>query len=108
LIYPAADGKIELRNMFDYRRLEAPRMTEAEILARVREIVSEKLGIPEEDITPESNFVEDLGADSLYLNEIVYDLEEEFNMRVPDSDFDVLRTVGQAVTYIHSRVHGDS
>ncbi|MCR4425179.1 MAG: acyl carrier protein [Firmicutes bacterium] len=83
-------------------------MTEAEILARVREIVSEKLGIPEEDITPESNFVEDLGADSLYLNEIVYDLEEEFNMRVPDSDFDVLRTVGQAVTYIHSRVHGDS
>ncbi|MEA4882120.1 MAG: acyl carrier protein [Clostridia bacterium] len=79
-------------------------MTESEVMAKVREIVADKLGIPEEEILPESSFIEDLGADSLYLNEIVYDLEEEFSIRVPDADFDSLRTVGQAVAYILERV----
>lgn len=79
-------------------------MTEAEILAKVREIVADKLGIPEEDVTPDASFVDDLGADSLYLTEIVYELEEEFNMRVSEDDFDQLRTVGQAVLYIAERV----
>lgn len=82
-------------------------MTEAEILTKVREIVADKLGIPEEDIRPESDFIDDLGADSLYLNEIVYEIEEEFDLRVPDEAFDALRTVGQAVDYICNRVHED-
>jgi len=53
----------------------------------------------------ESDFIDDLGADSLYLNEIVYEIEEEFDLRVPDEAFDLLRTVGQAVEYIYNRVH---
>ena len=80
-------------------------MTEAEILTKVREIVADKLGIGEEDIHLESDFLDDLGADSLYLNEIVYEIEEEFDLRVPDEAFDLLRTVGQAVEYIYNRVH---
>ncbi len=79
-------------------------MTEAQIFAKVREIVADKLGIPEEEIQLESDFIEDLGADSLYLNEIVYELEEEFSIRVPDEAFENLRTVGQAVAFIHARV----
>ncbi len=79
-------------------------MTEADILERVREIVADKLGIPEEDVAPDSNFVDDLGADSLYLTEIVYELEEAFSIRVSEDDFDQLRTVGQAVSYIAERV----
>lgn len=79
-------------------------MREADILAKVREIVADKLGIPEEEILPESNFVDDLGADSLYLTEIVYEMEEEFSIRVAEDDFDLLRTVGQAVAYIAERV----
>ncbi|OPZ63567.1 MAG: Acyl carrier protein [Firmicutes bacterium ADurb.Bin506] len=79
-------------------------MTEADILAKVREIVADKLGIPEEDVEPDSSFVDDLGADSLYLTEIVYELEEAFSIRVSEDDFDQLRTVGQAVSYIAERV----
>ncbi|HOL51263.1 MAG TPA: acyl carrier protein [Bacillota bacterium] len=82
-------------------------MTEAEILAKVREIVSDKLGVAEEEICRESDFIDDLGADSLYLNEIVYEIEEEFDLRVPDEDFDSMRTVGQAVDYIYNRVCDD-
>lgn len=79
-------------------------MTEADILETIREIVADKLGIPEEEIQLDSDFIEDLGADSLYLNEIVYELEEEFNVRVPDEAFEDLRTVGQAVKFVHERV----
>jgi len=80
-------------------------LTEAEILTKVREIVADKLGIAEEDICPDSDFIDDLGADSLYLNEIVYEIEEEFDLRVPDEAFDSLRTVSLAVNYIHNRVY---
>ena len=80
-------------------------MTEAEIFETIREIVADKLGIPEEEIQLDSDFIEDLGADSLYLNEIVYELEEEFNVRVPAEAFEDLRTVGQAVKFVHERVH---
>ena len=79
-------------------------MTEADIFETIREIVADKLGIPEEEIQLDSDFIEDLGADSLYLNEIVYELEEEFNVRVPDEALEDLRTVGQAVKFVHERV----
>ena len=80
-------------------------MTEADIFETIREIVADKLGIPEEEIQLDSDFIEDLGSDSLYLNEIVYELEEEFNVRVPDEAFEDLRTVVQAVKFVHERVH---
>ena len=65
----------------------------------MREIVADKLGIPEEDVTPDASFVDDLGADSLYLTEIVYELEEEFNMRVSEDDLTSFAQWGRLCAY---------
>ncbi len=79
-------------------------MTEEQIFQKLKEIIADKLGLSEEEITLEANFIDDLGADSLYLNEIVYDIEEEFGIKVPDEDFEVLKTVNQAVSYIAEKM----
>lgn len=67
---------------------------------KVRAIISEQLGIDEADITMESSFIEDLGADSLDIVELVMALEEEFDIVIPDEDAEKIRTVGEAVNYI--------
>ena len=79
-------------------------MTEEQIFQKLKEIIADKLGLSEGEITLEANFIDDLGADSLYLNEIVYDIEEEFGIKVPDEDFEVLKTVNQAVSYIAEKM----
>ena len=79
-------------------------MTEEQIFQKLKEIIADKLGLSEEEITLEANFIDDLGADSLYLNEIVYDIEEEFGIKVPGEDFEVLKTVNQAVSYIAEKM----
>ncbi|HOY88927.1 MAG TPA: acyl carrier protein, partial [Bacillota bacterium] len=53
-----------------------------------------------EKVTMESKFVDDLGADSLYLNEIVYEIEDKFKITVPDEAFDEMQSVGQAIRYV--------
>ncbi|GAB4150197.1 MAG: acyl carrier protein [Planctomycetaceae bacterium] len=63
-------------------------------------IVSEQLGIPKEEITRESSFVDDLKADSLDVVELVMEFEDEFEMTIPDDDYDKIRTVGDAIDYI--------
>ncbi|MHB8917902.1 MAG: acyl carrier protein [Desulfocucumaceae bacterium] len=67
---------------------------------KVRALISEQLGIDEADITMESSFIEDLGADSLDIVELVMALEEEFDIVIPDEDAEKIRTVGEAVNYI--------
>jgi acyl carrier protein len=70
------------------------------VYEKVRAIISEQLGIDENDITMESSFIEDLGADSLDIVELVMALEEEFDIVIPDEDAEKIRTVGEAVKYI--------
>ena len=79
-------------------------MSEEQIYEKLKEIVADKLGISEDEVTLEANFIDDLGADSLYLNEIVYDIEEEFGIRVADEDFELLKTVKQAVGYVADKL----
>ena len=72
----------------------------ASIEARVKEIICEQLGVSEEEVTPEASFIEDLGADSLDLVELVMALEEEYDIEVSDEDAEKIRTVQDAVDYI--------
>jgi acyl carrier protein len=69
---------------------------------RVIDIVSEQLGVDKEKVTPETSFVNDLGADSLDTVELVMELEEEFDINIPDDAAEKIQTVGQAVEYIES------
>lgn len=72
-------------------------MTEFE---RITEIIVEQLGVEADEVKMESSFIEDLGADSLDIVELVMALEEEFDIQIPDEDAEKIRTVGEAVQYI--------
>lgn len=71
-----------------------------DIYAKVKEIVVEQLGVDEEEVTEQASFVDDLGADSLDIVELVMALEEEFDLEIPDEDAEKIVTVGDAVSYI--------
>ena len=66
----------------------------------VKKIIVEQLGVDESDIGIESSFIDDLGADSLDIVELIMALEEEFDIEIPDSDAERITTVGDAVEYI--------
>ncbi len=74
------------------------------VMEKLRDIVVEELGVSPEDVKPEARFIEDLGADSIGVMELVMKLEEEFGMKIPDEDVEKLRTVGDAVKYIEERL----
>ena len=67
---------------------------------RLKGIVTEQLGVDEEEVTPEASFVDDLNADSLDLVELIMSLEEEFGLEISDEDAEKITTVGEAVSYI--------
>ncbi len=73
----------------------------SDIQQRVIKMVAEQLGVKEEDVKPESSFVEDLGADSLDTVELIMALEEEFDTEIPDEEAEKLTTVGSAIDYIN-------
>ena len=66
----------------------------------MKEIICEQLGVGEEEVRPEASFIEDLGADSLDIVELVMALEEEYEMEISDEDAEKIRTVGDVVKYI--------
>ncbi|HEY2989728.1 MAG TPA: acyl carrier protein [Candidatus Binatia bacterium] len=68
--------------------------------ARVKEIVCEQLGVSEDEVTPDASFIEDLGADSLDIVELVMALEEEYEMEISDEDAEKIKTVQDVITYI--------
>ncbi len=71
---------------------------------RVKKIVVEQLGVNENEVTPASSFVDDLGADSLDTVELVMALEEEFGCEIPDEQAEKISTVQQAIDYINSQL----
>ena len=75
-------------------------MDRQEIISKVRKILSAELAVDIERIVTESELVNDLGSDSLYLVEVAIALEEEFNIEIPDSDLERFTTVGAIVDYI--------
>lgn len=75
-----------------------------DIQKKVTSILIEKLGIPESEITPDANFVKDLGIDSLDYAELVMDFEQTFDIKIPDDDAEKLQTISQAVKYIASKL----
>jgi acyl carrier protein len=72
----------------------------ASVMERVKDIVADNLGVDREKITPETSFVNDLGADSLDTVELVMALEDEFECEIPDEEAEKIRTVQQAVDYV--------
>ena len=66
-------------------------------------IVSEQLGVPKEEIARESKFVDDLKADSLDVVELVMEFEDEFEVTIPDEDYEKIQTVGDAIDYIDAK-----
>jgi acyl carrier protein len=75
-----------------------------EITARLREIVMDRLDVEEDQIKPEASFVEDLGADSLDIVELIMGIEEEFDIEIPDEDAEKLTNVGEAMDYIKGKL----
>ena len=74
----------------------------ADVESKVREIISEQLGVAATEVTPEASFIEDLGADSLDIVELVMALEEEYGMEISDEDAEKIRTVKNVVDYIQA------
>lgn len=74
------------------------------ILDRVKKVTCEELGVSENEVVETASFVDDLGADSLDLVELVMAFEEEFGVDVPDEDAGGLKSVGDAVTYIEGKL----
>jgi len=79
-------------------------MSSEEILEKVKNVVVEQLGVTEGSVTLEASFIDDLGADSLDIVELIMALEEEFNIEIPDSDAEKVVTVGDVVDYIKENV----
>ncbi len=69
---------------------------------KVKDIIVDRLGVDAEKVTPEASFKDDLGADSLDIAELVMELEDEFDMEIPDEEAEKINTVGDAVEYIES------
>ena len=75
-------------------------MSSEEIFEKVRDIIVEQLGVDKETVTTESSFIDDLGADSLDIVELIMALEEEFDTEIPDEDAEKISTVNDVVEYI--------
>ena len=75
-----------------------------ELQAKLKEIVIDRLNAEEDQIKPEASFVEDLGADSLDIVELIMGIEEEFDIEIPDEDAEKLTTVGEAMAYVKTKL----
>ena len=72
-------------------------------LERVRKVVVDRLKVSDDEVSGQASFIEDLGADSLDVVDLVMGLEEEFDIEIPDEDAERIQTVGQAVDYIDQK-----
>lgn len=74
-----------------------------EIAERIKSIIVEQLGVSMEEVTPEASFIEDLGADSLDIVELIMALEEEYDMEIPDEDAEKIQTVNDVIEYVQGK-----
>ena len=77
----------------------------ATVAERVKKIIVDKLGVDETEVTPEANFIQDLGADSLDTVELIMEFEKEFDVSIPDEQAEKIQTVGQAVDYLEAQTN---
>lgn len=75
-----------------------------DVQKKIAAILVDKLGIPESEITPDASFVKDLGIDSLDYAELVMEFEQVFDIKIPDDDAEKMQTIGNAVSYIQSKL----
>lgn len=73
-----------------------------EVINKVKDLIADSLGVSNEEIEPAASFIEDLGADSLDIVELVMAIEKEFNIEIPDEDAEKISTVQDAIDYIHA------
>ena len=76
-----------------------------EVTLKVTEILVNKLGLSETEVTPDANFTKDLGIDSLDYAELTMEFEQAFDIRIPDSDAEQLVTIAQAIDYIEEKIN---
>lgn len=79
-------------------------MSEKEIFQKLKTIVVDQLGVNEENVTMEATFVDDLAADSLDIVELIMNIEEEFDLEIPDNDTEKIVTIGDVVKYIEEHI----
>ena len=73
---------------------------------KIREIIVEQLGVSAEEVVPEASFIDDLGADSLDIVELVMGMEEQFQVEIPDEDAERMQSIGDAINYVEERTAG--
>jgi len=79
---------------------------ETDLEQRISEMIIEQLGAAKEEIVPEASFIDDLGADSLDIVELVMAMEETFDIEITDDDAEKIQTIGDAVAYLRHRLEG--
>ena len=97
-------NEIWIKSYENLRGGELGIMSSEEVLEKVKAIIVEQLGVVDTSVTMEASFIDDLGADSLDIVELVMALEEEFDIEIPDSDAEKVVTVGDVVDYIKENV----
>lgn len=75
----------------------------SDVSSRIKSIIVDKFGVDESEVTPEANFTQDLGADSLDTVEFIMEIEKEFNIEVPDDEAEKITTVKECIQYIEKR-----
>lgn len=93
---------MRLRLGFEKLNMEKERMS-ASVEERVRNIICDQLAVESDKVTTAASFIDDLGADSLDIVELVMTMEEEFDLDIPDEDAEKMKTVGDVVKYIASK-----
>lgn len=81
-------------------------MASTSVEERVKQIIADELGVDESEVTPNARFIDDLGADSLDVVELVMKLEEEFGIDIPDEDAEKIVSVREAIEYIKEHIKG--
>jgi acyl carrier protein len=76
------------------------------VTEKVKKMIVDQLGVSESEVVPEAKFIDDLGADSLDIVELIMALEDEYSIEIPDEDAEKMETVGDAIRYIEDRLAG--
>lgn len=80
-------------------------MAQADPEARLKKIIAEQLGVSEDEVVPDASFIDDLNADSLEMVDLIISLEEEFNIQVSDEDAEKIKTVRDALDFLHEQLN---